>query len=141
MRTNMFKEEIERIYSAHEITFGKYKGVRVEDIPVDWIAWWLNKREKDEENGTTDIDWDHKIRAERVYNFERTYIILIYALYKRDYPKHFSSYSKHKCITEKFWESMDNNESLMNNLNRYLVRDEIEAVIWACWKESHNHGF
>lgn len=137
----MFKEGIERAYSTYHVSFGMYKGKHIEDIPDDWMVWWLNKREKDDEHGP-DIEWDHKIAAERIYNFERTYLILIFTLYKRHRIKHTVCYSdRYQLMSEKFWEAIDENKSLINDNNKLFIRDEIEAFMWASWAESKNISF
>lgn len=62
------------------INFGKFKDELIACADYSWLMWWLNKREHDEVNGSTEISDDHKVHAERCYPFRCYHVVFVYSL-------------------------------------------------------------
>lgn len=113
----MLSEYLDRTYPNFIISFGKYRGKLLRDADVSYIAWWVNKREKDETHGTyiSEIDLNHKESAEKYHQFNTTYVYFIWHLYKV-YGIRCEGKGVYKRLTDQFWDVIDGKKEIINKI-------------------------
>ncbi len=125
----MLRDFMEREYYSHRMRFGKFNRHLLSDVELDWAYWWLNKREEDETHGICELDFEHKIAAERKYNFNRTYLFLIYHIYKQLGTKRPGN-GAYEDMAAKFWVAIDHNVDFGV---RGICNDEIDSFFYSVW--------